>query len=126
MTVLFKLPELGEHVETADLIKIMVSVGDRIAVDQPVLELETDKADFELPSSVAGVVKDIHVQVGEKVRVGQLILTLEEESQPARQMPPEVRERPAPEKTTAREASGEGPAVAVPGTKPIPFAVPPG
>ncbi len=57
----------------------MVAIGDRIAVDQPVLELETDKADFELPSSVAGVVKDIHVRVGEKVRVGQLILTLEEE-----------------------------------------------
>jgi pyruvate dehydrogenase E2 component (dihydrolipoamide acetyltransferase) len=80
--------------------------------------------DFELPSSVAGVVRDIHVQVGEKVRVGQLILTLEEESQPARETPPEVRERPAPEKTTAREASGEEPAVAVPETKPIPLQSP--
>jgi len=49
MTVPFTLPELGENVESADLIKIMVSVGTRIAVDQPVLELETDKANFELP-----------------------------------------------------------------------------
>ena len=78
MTVHFKLPELGEHVEAADLIKILVSVGDRIEIDQPVLELETDKADFELPATVSGIVAGIHVREGEKVRVGQLILTVEE------------------------------------------------
>ena len=79
MTVQLKLPELGEHVESADLIKIMVSVGDRIAREQPVLELETDKANFELPSSVSGVVQEIHVRAGEKVKVGQLIFTVDEE-----------------------------------------------
>ena len=42
----------------------MVSVGDRIAREQPVLELETDKANFELPSSVSGVVQEIHVRAG--------------------------------------------------------------
>ena len=78
MTVHFTLPELGEHVEAADLIKILVSVGDRIELDQPVLELETDKADFELPSTVSGIVKEIHVREGGKVKVGQLILTVEE------------------------------------------------
>jgi pyruvate dehydrogenase E2 component (dihydrolipoamide acetyltransferase) len=78
MTVQLNLPELGEHVEAADLIKILVSVGDRLEIDQPVLELETDKADFELPATVSGVVKEIHVREGEKVRVGQLILTVEE------------------------------------------------
>jgi pyruvate dehydrogenase E2 component (dihydrolipoamide acetyltransferase) len=78
MSIAFKLPELGEHVESADLIKIMVSLGDRIAVDQPVLELETEKADFELPSSVDGIIKEIHVREGDKVKIGQLIFTLEE------------------------------------------------
>ncbi len=78
MTVHFTLPELGEHVEAADLIKILVSVGDRIELDQPVLELETDKADFELPSTVSGIVKEIHVREGGKVKVGQLILTVDD------------------------------------------------
>ena len=80
MTVQFKLPELGEHVEAADLIRIMVSAGDRIAVDQPVMELETDKADFELPASISGIVKEILVRVGEKVKVGQVLFTVDEEA----------------------------------------------
>ncbi len=80
MTVQFKLPELGEHVEAADLIRIMVSVGDRIAIDQPVMELETDKADFELPASVSGIVEEILVRVGEKVKVGQVLFTVDEEA----------------------------------------------
>jgi pyruvate dehydrogenase E2 component (dihydrolipoamide acetyltransferase) len=80
MTAQLKLPELGEHVESADLIKIMVSVGDRIAHDQPLLELETEKANFELPSTVSGVVQGIHVREGEKVRVGQLIFTVDEDA----------------------------------------------
>jgi pyruvate dehydrogenase E2 component (dihydrolipoamide acetyltransferase) len=89
MTVQLKLPELGEHVESADLIKIMVSVGDRIARDQPLLELETEKANFELPSTVSGVVQEIHVREGEKIKVGQLILTIEEEVAQAGDVPVE-------------------------------------
>lgn len=85
MTREIKLPELGEHVESADLIKIMVSVGDRIVIDQPVMELETDKADFELPSSANGIVKEILVRIGEKVKVGQSILTVEEDKPGTRQ-----------------------------------------
>ncbi len=97
MTVPLRLPELGEHVESADLIKIMVSVGDRIALDQPVLELETDKANFELPSSVSGVVRDIHVREGEKIKVGQIVLTVEEEI-PGASPAPVARENPTPER----------------------------
>ncbi|MGD0307975.1 MAG: 2-oxo acid dehydrogenase subunit E2 [Acidobacteriota bacterium] len=78
MTMQFMLPELGEHVESAELIKILVSIGTRVEIDQPVLELETDKADFELPSAVGGVVKEIHVREGERVKVGQLLFTLDE------------------------------------------------
>jgi len=76
-TVEFKLPELGENIEKGDLLKVLVAVGDVIAKEQPVLELETEKATLEVPSSVAGRVTEIHVRAGEKVRVGQLILTLE-------------------------------------------------
>jgi len=101
MTVPFTLPELGENVESADLIKIMVSVGTRIAVDQPVLELETDKANFELPSSVNGVVREIHVREGDKIKVGQLILTVGEEAEGATSLPAGSDEKAAPGEVTA-------------------------
>jgi len=58
----FKIPELGENVASGDVTRVLVNVGDTIARDQPVLELETDKATIEVPSSVAGVVKEIKVK----------------------------------------------------------------
>src|SRR5262249_4046923 len=73
----FKLPELGENVHAGDLVRIMISVGARVAEGQPVIELETDKAVVEVPSSVSGVVKEIKVKEGEKVSVGQVVFTLE-------------------------------------------------
>ena len=74
----FKLPELGENIESGDLVKILVSVGQQIAKDQAVVELETDKATIEVPSPAAGRVKAIHVKEGDKVKVGQLILTVDD------------------------------------------------
>jgi len=108
MTVMFKLPELGENVETADLIKVLVAVGDRVAREQPVLELETDKADFELPSPVDGTVRAIHVQAGDKVKVGQLILTLDEESEVAAKVVPEAPSPSVAEPAPVPAAGGEG------------------
>lgn len=82
-TVQFGLPELGENVEKGDLLKVLVAVGDLISAEQPVLELETEKATLEVPSSVSGRVKQIHVKAGEEVKVGQLIFTLEGGASPA-------------------------------------------
>ena len=73
-----KLPELGENIEGGDVLRVMVKAGDAIKKDQPVLELETDKATIEVPSSAAGVVKEIKVKPGEKVKVGQTIFTVDE------------------------------------------------
>jgi pyruvate dehydrogenase E2 component (dihydrolipoyllysine-residue acetyltransferase) len=73
----FKVPELGENVATGDVTKVLVNVGDTITQEQPVLELETDKATIEVPSSVAGVVKEIRVKRGDKVKVGAVILTVD-------------------------------------------------
>ena len=73
----FKVPELGENVATGDVTKVLVNVGDTIAREQPVLELETDKATIEVPSSVAGVVKEIRVKKGDKVKVGAVVLTVD-------------------------------------------------
>jgi len=76
----FKVPELGENVEQGDVTRVLVKVGDTIAREQSVIELETDKATIEVPSSVAGVVKDIKVKAGDKVKVGAVILTVDDGS----------------------------------------------
>jgi pyruvate dehydrogenase E2 component (dihydrolipoamide acetyltransferase) len=73
-----KLPELGENIESGDVLRVMVKPGDTIKKDQAVLELETDKATIEVPSSIAGVVKDVKIKPGEKVKVGQTIFVIEE------------------------------------------------
>jgi len=109
-TVEFRLPELGENIEKGDLIKVLVSTGDVIAKDQPVIELETDKATLEVPSSVSGTVREIHVQAGEKVKVGQLILTVEgrRTGGPASKAPPAAIKEPARAAQTAAPAKPDG------------------
>ena len=74
----FKLPELGENIESGDLVKVLVSVGQQISKDQSILELETDKATIEVPAPVGGLVKAIHVKEGDKVKVGQLLITVDD------------------------------------------------
>ena len=76
----FKLPELGENIAAGDVMRVLVKPGDTVANEQAVLELETDKATIEVPSSVAGTVKDVKVKAGEKVKVGQTIFTVDEGS----------------------------------------------
>jgi pyruvate dehydrogenase E2 component (dihydrolipoamide acetyltransferase) len=74
----FTLPELGEQIEAGDVLRVLVKVGDTLVKEQPIVELETDKATIEVPSSVAGTVKEIKVKAGDKVKVGQAILSYEE------------------------------------------------
>ena len=73
----FKLPELGENISAADILKVTVSEGDKVEVDQIILEIETDKATIEVPSDISGTVKKVHVKEGQKAKVGDVILTLE-------------------------------------------------
>lgn len=73
----FKLPELGENIHQGDLVRLMVAPGATVAEGEPVMELETDKAVVEVPSSVSGTVKDVLVKQGEKIKVGQVIFTVE-------------------------------------------------
>jgi pyruvate dehydrogenase E2 component (dihydrolipoamide acetyltransferase) len=73
----FKLPELGENIDSGDLVRLMISAGAKVSEGQPVMELETDKAVIEVPSTVSGVVREIKVKEGQKVKVGEVIFTLE-------------------------------------------------
>jgi pyruvate dehydrogenase E2 component (dihydrolipoamide acetyltransferase) len=74
----FTLPELGENIAAGDVVRVLVAPGDTIEKDQPVLELETDKATIEVPSSVAGTVGEVRVKPGDKIKVGQVVLTIDD------------------------------------------------
>src|SRR3954454_7109912 len=76
----FKLPELGENVHGGDVLRVLVKTGDTVTVEQPILELETDKATIEVPSSISGTVGEVKVKPGEKVKVGQTIFTVSGEA----------------------------------------------
>jgi pyruvate dehydrogenase E2 component (dihydrolipoamide acetyltransferase) len=85
VTTTIKLPELGENVDSGELTKILVNVGDTVAKDDPLLELETEKATIEVPSPVSGVVKELHVQEGQKIKVGDALFTINENDTGAKQ-----------------------------------------
>jgi pyruvate dehydrogenase E2 component (dihydrolipoamide acetyltransferase) len=74
----FQIPNLGENVEKADVARVLVKPGDVIKVDQPLFELETDKATVEVPSTVSGTVSAVNVKAGDKVKAGQVALTVAE------------------------------------------------
>jgi pyruvate dehydrogenase E2 component (dihydrolipoamide acetyltransferase) len=73
----FLLPDLGEDIDEADVLKVLVAPGDRVEIDQPVLEIETEKATLEVPSSVAGTVSEILVSPGDVIHPGQALLTVD-------------------------------------------------
>jgi pyruvate dehydrogenase E2 component (dihydrolipoamide acetyltransferase) len=76
----FALPDLGEGLTEAEIVKVLVREGDVISEDAPLLEVETDKATVEIPSPFSGRVAGIHVQPGQTVKVGQVLVTFEDAS----------------------------------------------
>jgi pyruvate dehydrogenase E2 component (dihydrolipoamide acetyltransferase) len=89
MTVEVKVPDIGDF-KDVPVVTILVAVGDTIAVEDPVVELESDKATMEVPSSVAGVVKEIRVAEGDRVSEGAVILIVEAAGAPAAKEAPKV------------------------------------
>src|ERR1700691_237977 len=73
----FRLQELGENISQGELVRLMIAPGAKVSEGQPVMELETDKAVIEVPSSVSGVVNEVKVNEGEKIKVGEVIFPLE-------------------------------------------------
>src|SRR5215831_12255436 len=114
-----KLPALGEGADSGTVVNIFVKEGDDVTKDQPILELENEKAVATIPSTAAGTIKKIFVKSGDKISVGQRILSLSEtastESQGGRKERPPLKpepppqkkaEAPAPEEEAATEAQG--------------------
>lgn len=103
-----RLPEISENVDSGDVIKVLVSVGDVIKVDQPLVELETEKAVFEVPSTYAGKVTEVLVKAGDTVNVNQVIVKVETGAGA------EASETSAPEPVAEPESDMEGEEEAAP------------
>src|SRR6476469_3299542 len=102
----FTLPELGENITAGDVVRVLVSPGDAIAKDQSVLELETDKATIEVPSNVAGTVKEVRVKQGERIKVGQVVLTVDDGAGQAAKPPDGAGAKAKPQPAGAAEEGG--------------------
>jgi pyruvate dehydrogenase E2 component (dihydrolipoamide acetyltransferase) len=109
MSTEIKLPMLGENVDSGVVINVLVSEGDEVAEGQPVIELETEKATIEIPASASGRVKEISVKEGATIKVGQVILTLEEGAGAAKaeEKKPRLAAKPEEEMREAAEAQKE-------------------
>jgi len=114
----FKVPPLGEGVNSADVAEVLVSEGDIITAEQSVMELETEKAVVELPCPHPGKIKKVHVKEGATVKVGDVVLTIETTSkvgggsaasktpQPAAEQPPS---KPSPSSAPTKQQAAEQP-----------------
>src|SRR5712671_5547063 len=119
----FKLPALGENIEQGDLVRLMVAPGATVSEGQAVMELETDKAVVEVPSSVSGTIKEILVKEGDKIKVGQVIFTADSNGASpvdAKETPPQ--KKPAAGKPEPAQRSAGAAATAA---KPQPAPAPP-
>ena len=78
----FTLPDLGEGLTEAEIVAVLVREGDVIREDAPLLEVETDKAQVEIPSPIGGRVEKIHVTPGQTVKVGAVLVTFSDNGAP--------------------------------------------
>ena len=111
MTTEVKVPNIGDFAEV-EVIEVMVKVGDTIKVDQSLVTVESDKASMEIPSSHAGVVKEVKVKVGDKVKEGVLLLVVEEAAGAAAPAPAAA--APTPAAAAPAAAAAAAPAAAAP------------
>ena len=136
MTTEIKLPDLGEGIEKADVVSVLVAEGDVIQAGQNVVELETDKAVVEVPCEQGGKVTKIHVAAGDSLTVGSPILTLDESAEappqkeeapaPSKEEPQAVEEKPAPkpEKPAPKEKEAEPTPAPQEKKEPVPVTAP--
>ena len=112
-----KVPDIGDF-KDVEVIEVLVKVGDTITVDQSLLTVESDKASMEIPSTHAGVVKEIKAKLGDKVNQGTLVLMVEAAGAAVAAAPaPEPAPAPAPAAAPVAAAAAASPAPAAPSAK---------
>jgi len=121
-----QVPDIGDFDEVT-VIELLVKPGDSIKADQSLLTVESDKASMEIPSSAAGVVKEVKVKLGDKVKQGSFVLSLESADSAPVSVPKvaeaqEIRAQAAPESIASKPAAVAQPAPAASG--PIEIHVP--
>jgi pyruvate dehydrogenase E2 component (dihydrolipoamide acetyltransferase) len=107
----FKLPDVGEGLTEAEIVTWLVEAGDTVTEDQPVAEVETDKAVVEVPAPVNGAVREILAEEGEIVPVGEVIITFDVEGEPVEEGGAEAESEAEPEPESAStddEVSAKG------------------
>ena len=103
-----QVPDIGDFDEVG-VIELLVKAGDTVKAEQSLITVESDKASMEIPSSHAGVVKELRVQVGDKVKQGSVVLVLDAAGAPARES--EQKTAPAPVEQAPAAIKTEAPAV---------------
>ncbi len=108
----FKIPNLGDSVDSGEVLAVMVKEGDSIKIDDSVIELETGKATIEIPSEVEGTIEKVHIKVGDSVTPGQVALTIKgaagaskEESSKKEKKTSETTEEKSTSQTKTKEAA---------------------
>ncbi|RQO45776.1 dihydrolipoyllysine-residue acetyltransferase [Variovorax sp. KBW07] len=118
-----KVPDIGDFDEVA-VIEVLVKVGDTVKAEQSLITVESDKASMEIPSSTAGVVKEIKVAVGDKVKEGSVVLVVEAEGAAAAAPAPAAAPAAAAPATAPAPAASPAPAAAPAASGPVEIKVP--
>ena len=114
-----KVPDIGDF-EEVEVIELLVKPGDTVKAEQSLITVESDKASMEIPSSHAGVVKELKLKLGDKVKEGSIVLMIEAAGEPAAAAP-----APAPATAPAAAAPSPAPAAApAPSAGPVDVLVP--
>jgi len=117
----FKLPDIGEGIHEGEIVKWLIKPGEKVAADQPMVEVMTDKATVEIPSPIQGTIEKVFAQEGETIEVGKVLVVIREEG---KQAAPEVPKAAAPERPKAAPpVAREVTPVATTESKAVPFGV---
>ena len=120
------VPDIGDF-DGVEVIEIMVTAGDAINIEDPIVSLESDKAAMEIPSPFAGTVKEVKVNLGDQVSEGSLLITIEasessaipaEEPAPTEEAKPAALESPTPAPASAPAAPAQAPQASTPRPSP--------
>ena len=95
-----QMPDLGEGVTEGEIIKVHVKLGDKISLDDPLLEVMTDKASMEIPSFLDGIVKEVQIKEGDIVPVGKVLIVIQAEGEESVKSSPQLKK---PEQNTSKK-----------------------
>ncbi|MBN8557086.1 MAG: biotin/lipoyl-binding protein, partial [Burkholderiales bacterium] len=118
-----KVPDIGDFADVA-VIELLVAPGDTIKVEQSLITVESDKASMEIPSSAAGMVKELKVKLGDKVKEGSVVLLLEVSDGGAKAPAAQTQQAPAAPENVAKVAPAATPVAAPAASGPVEVRVP--